>query len=123
MLKTLIDLSNPHPPYRHGNTQLQPGAHGQDTIGDTSRDYRTHTLTLRVIHHRGDPLCHVVIGCRVGLVLRPVDLLILQVSVGPLSVKMFVVQCSISHSVSEPSPYAPIISAHNDANQVFIQVL
>lgn len=44
-----------------------------------------------VIHHCGEPLCCTVIGCQVGLVLRPVGLSILPVSMAPLGVRMFVV--------------------------------
>lgn len=65
-----------------------------------------HTHETWVIHHCGDLLCCIVIGCQIGLVLQPVGLLILPVSVAPLSVGMFVVQCPIRHTFTLNNTYA-----------------
>lgn len=50
---------------------------------DTLRLEHSYTHTTQVIHHRGDPPCCIVIGCQLGLVLRPVGLSIFASQRGP----------------------------------------
>lgn len=79
--------SNCHSPYLHTHSDRE--THTDKTHLDISA--HAHTHTTMVIHHCGEPLCCTVIGCQVGLVLRPVGLSILPVSMAPLGVRMFVV--------------------------------
>ena len=78
--------------------------HSDRTHSDNRKHARTHAHT-----HPGSSitvatplLCCIVIGCQVGLVLRPVGLSILPVSVAPLSVGMFV--CPVSYQTHIYSP-------------------